>query len=120
MGARPYPPRDLYRAYVAQSDVFVGVYWQRYGWVAPSMVISGLEDEYVLSSCKPRLIYVKDANEREPRMTDLIDRIMNDGTASFRYGVEGHVQAGGHHGFAFSRSASRVRLPAARVRRRVA
>src|SRR5215831_18074209 len=36
-GARPYPPRELYRAYLAQSDVFVGLYWQRYGWVAPDM-----------------------------------------------------------------------------------
>ena len=35
MGARPHPPRDLYRAYLAQSDVFIGIYWQRYGWIAP-------------------------------------------------------------------------------------
>ena len=35
LGARPHPPRQLYRAYLAQSHVFVGVYWQRYGWVAP-------------------------------------------------------------------------------------
>jgi Domain of unknown function (DUF4062) len=26
MGARPHPPRDLYRAYLAQSDVFIGIY----------------------------------------------------------------------------------------------
>jgi hypothetical protein len=32
-GARPYPPRELYRAYLSQSDIFVGLYWQRYGWV---------------------------------------------------------------------------------------
>jgi hypothetical protein len=30
-GARPHPPRDVYRAYVAHSDVFVGLYWQQYG-----------------------------------------------------------------------------------------
>ena len=35
LGARPHPPRQLYRAYLAQSQVFVGVYWQSYGWVAP-------------------------------------------------------------------------------------
>src|SRR5437868_12842423 len=34
-GARPYPPRELYRSYLAQSDIFIGLYWQRYGWVAP-------------------------------------------------------------------------------------
>ena len=43
-GAHPYPPRELYRAYLAQSDIFIGLYWQRYGWVAPDMTISGLED----------------------------------------------------------------------------
>jgi Domain of unknown function (DUF4062) len=35
LGARPHPPRDVYQAYLAQSQVFVGVYWQSYGWVAP-------------------------------------------------------------------------------------
>src|SRR5262249_30752708 len=35
LGARPHPPRQVYRAYLAQSQVFVGVYWQSYGWVAP-------------------------------------------------------------------------------------
>jgi hypothetical protein len=40
-GARPHPPRSMYAAYLAQSQVFVGIYWQRYGWVAPGMDISG-------------------------------------------------------------------------------
>ncbi|HEY3979100.1 MAG TPA: DUF4062 domain-containing protein, partial [Streptosporangiaceae bacterium] len=30
-GARPHPAQDLYRAYLEQSDVFVGIYWQGYG-----------------------------------------------------------------------------------------
>src|SRR6186713_211215 len=59
LGARPYPPRELYRAYLAQSDIFVGLYWQRYGWVGPDMDISGLEDEFRLSGSIPRLLYVK-------------------------------------------------------------
>jgi hypothetical protein len=49
LGARPHPPRDLYRAYLAQSDVFVGIYAASYGWVAPDEEVSGLEDEYLLS-----------------------------------------------------------------------
>ena len=36
----------MYRAYLEQSQIFVGIYWQRYGWVGPGMEISGLEDEY--------------------------------------------------------------------------
>jgi Domain of unknown function (DUF4062) len=35
-GARPHPPRRMYGAYLAQSQIFwVGIYCQRYGWVAP-------------------------------------------------------------------------------------
>ena len=48
LGARPHPPRQVYRAYLAQSQVFVGIYWQSYGWVAPGEQVSGLEDEYLL------------------------------------------------------------------------
>ena len=35
LGARPHPARNVYQAYLAQSQVFVGIYWQSYGWVAP-------------------------------------------------------------------------------------
>ena len=68
MGARPHPPRDLYRAYLAQSDVFIGIYWQRYGWIAPDETVSGLEDEYLLAQQMPKLIYVKHADTREGRL----------------------------------------------------
>src|SRR6266516_3014650 len=68
LGARPHPPRDLYRAYLDQSHIFIGIYWQKYGWVAPGEAISGLEDEYRLSGTRPKLIYIKaPAPEREPR-----------------------------------------------------
>src|SRR5215469_15690736 len=84
-GARPYPPRELYRAYLAQSDIFLGLYWQRYGWVAPDMTISGLEDEYQLAGEKPRLIYIKmPAPAIEPRLQALLDRIRVEDTASYQ------------------------------------
>src|SRR5215470_87724 len=68
-GARPYPAREVYRSYVDQSDIFVGIYWQSYGAVGPAMDISGLEDEYRLSNGKPRLIYIKQPSpERERRL----------------------------------------------------
>jgi Domain of unknown function (DUF4062) len=54
-GARTPPPLDLYRAYLAESDVFIGLYWQRHGWTGPGMYISGLEDEFNLSELLPRL-----------------------------------------------------------------
>jgi predicted ATPase len=84
-GARPYPPRELYRAYLGQSDIFIGLYWQRYGWVAPSMQVSGLEDEYQLAGEKPKLIYIKTpAPEREPRLQALLDRIRSEDVSSYQ------------------------------------
>ena len=84
-GARPHPPRRMYRAYLDQSQVFVGIYWQRYGWVAPGMDISGLEDEYRLAAGKPMLLYLKrPAPDQEPRLTAMIDNIRDAGTVSYR------------------------------------
>ena len=84
LGARPHPPRQLYRAYLDQSDVFVGVYWQEYGWIAPDEQISGLEDEYRLAPPEmPKLIYVKQPAERGPRLAELMARVRDDGTASY-------------------------------------
>ena len=83
LGARPHPPRELYRSYLLQSDVFIGLYWQRYGQVGPGMQISGLEEEFELSAGLPRLLYVKaPAPEREPRLADLLSRIEQE--ASYR------------------------------------
>src|SRR6516164_9571268 len=79
LGARPHPPRQVYRAYLAQSQIFVGIYWQSYGWVAPGEELSGLEDEYRLSAGMPRLIYVKSPSpDREPRLAQLLARIESD------------------------------------------
>src|SRR5215469_7575192 len=84
-GARPHPPRSMYRAYLAQSQVFVGIYWQRYGWVAPGMQISGLEDEFRLAAGMPMLLYLKrPAPELEPRLAALIDSIRTAGNVSYR------------------------------------
>lgn len=84
-GARPHPPRALYRAYLDQSHVFVGIYWQSYGWVAPDTQVSGIEDEYLMSEGKPTLLYLKTpAPEREPRLTGLLQRIEAESRASYR------------------------------------
>jgi len=86
LGARPYPPRPVYQAYLAQSQVFVGIYWQSYGWVAPGEQISGLEDEYQLSAGLPRLIYVRSpAPDREQRLTELLARIRDEGGVSYQH-----------------------------------
>ena len=89
LGARPHPPRDLYRAYLAQSDIFVGLYGEQYGWVAPGDEVSGLEDEYRLAPPEmPKLVYVRDGGEREPRLAELLDRIKADDRASYVHFTE--------------------------------
>ena len=85
LGARPHPPRDLYRAYLDQSHIFVAIYWQRYGWVAPGMDISGLEDEYRLSGDRPKLIYIKSPSpDREPRLKEMLDHIRDHDGVSYK------------------------------------
>ena len=75
-GARPHPPRSMYKAYLEQSQVFVGIYWQRYGWVAPGMEISGLEDEFRLAAGKPMLLYLKrPAPDQEPGLKAMVDDV---------------------------------------------
>ena len=85
-GARPYPPAEVYRAYLARSDVFIGLYWQRYGQLVPGAQVSGLEDEFDLSGGLPRLLYVKaPAPDREPRLADLLARVREEASASYRH-----------------------------------
>jgi hypothetical protein len=85
LGARPHPPQEVYRAYIAQSDVFIGLYWQRYGWVGPGLEISGLEDELERSRALPRLLYIKaPAPDREPRLTEMLARVKDEAANSYR------------------------------------
>jgi predicted ATPase len=84
-GASPHPPQALYRAYLEQSDIFVGIYWQRYGWVGPGMTISGLEDELRLGAGMPRLLYVKvPAPGMEPGLRRMLDGITAEGTSAYK------------------------------------
>ncbi len=62
------------------GDMFVGIYWQSYGWVNAGDRVSDLEDQYDRAAALPRLVYVKDSGgEREPRLTQLLDRMRADG-----------------------------------------
>jgi hypothetical protein len=82
LGARPYPPRDLHLAYLAQSDVFVAIYGESYGSVEPGRTVSGLEDEYLAASGKPQLVYVqRPAPHRESRLTAMLERVARSGVS---------------------------------------
>ncbi len=85
LGARSHPPRALYRSYLEQSHVFLALYADRYGWVAPGEQLSGLEDEYRLSGERPKLVYVREpAPERDPRLAVLLEEIRADPGATVR------------------------------------
>jgi hypothetical protein len=48
-----HPNAGSAAARLDQSDVFVVLYWEQYGWVAPGMTISGAGDEYALAGERP-------------------------------------------------------------------
>ncbi|TYL52706.1 DUF4062 domain-containing protein [Agromyces mariniharenae] len=83
LGARPHPPRELYRAYLGQSDIFVGIYWEQYGWIAPGEQVSGLEDEWNVAPDIPKLVYLKRSDRRQERLDDLLARIRDADGASY-------------------------------------
>ena len=64
--------------------MFVGIYAESYGWVAPGMEISGLEDEYRLAADKPRLIYVKKTTRREERLTSFLESVQAEDASAFQ------------------------------------
>jgi hypothetical protein len=85
LGTRPHPPRELYRAYLEQSDVFLGIYWERHGWVAPGERVSGLEDEYRLAGRRPRLLYLEEpAPDRKDRLSALLADLEAADLASYK------------------------------------
>lgn len=83
LSARSHPADHVYRDYLAQSDVFVGIYWESYGWIAPGATASGLELELAQGTDKPRLVYLKEpAPDRDPRLTALIEGLWAGGVAT--------------------------------------
>lgn len=85
LGARPYPPRSLYLAYLRQSHVFVGIYGEQYGWIAPEMQLSGLEDELRHAGDMPCLLYIKKpAPARDERLSRMIADIQSEASVSYK------------------------------------
>jgi hypothetical protein len=88
IGARPHPPRELYKARLEESQIFVGIYREAYGWVAPNMDISGVEDEFRIASDRKmdRLIYVFGSPiARDPKLEALIETAKNSGLTVASY-----------------------------------
>lgn len=86
-GASPHPPRQRYRAFIEQSQIYVGIFWESYGWIAPDMDISGIEDEYNIAKQRNllRLVYRKRTiKDRDERLTRLLKKIEDEGEISFK------------------------------------
>jgi predicted ATPase len=81
--ARPHSRRELLEAYLAESHLFVGVYWQSFSSTPGDG--DGVEAEFGLAGELPKLVYVKEpAPDREPRLAEMLDRIRRDGRISYR------------------------------------
>lgn len=69
-GARPESPRQAYLDEVADSDLYIGIFWNRYS--APTIE----EFEYAKAAGKPSLVYVKSFDiRREPKLEDFLKQI---------------------------------------------
>lgn len=83
--ARAHPARQVYRSYIRQSDIFIGIYGGSYGVVTAGMDVSDVEDEYRSAVDMPRLIYVKDVPQRDPALAALISDIADGAGVSYRH-----------------------------------
>lgn len=86
MGARSAAPRKLYLSKLDLSHIFIGIYRNSYGWVAPGATRSGIDDEFRRSSQRgmPRLVYIHEpAEDRDDRLSTLLNRIEAEGEITF-------------------------------------
>jgi predicted ATPase/class 3 adenylate cyclase len=75
------------------TDIFVGIYWQEYGWHSPEGPVSAIEQEWSMAGDRPRLVYVKEASpERAAALATLIDRIQASQPIVYRrFGSSGEL-----------------------------
>ena len=88
IGARPHPPREIYRDRLELSQIFVGIYKESYGWIAPEMDVSGVEDEFRLAAARgiDRLVYIyQTPSSRDTKLQILIDKAKNSGITVASY-----------------------------------
>ncbi len=80
LGAKSYPPRELYLSRLRDSQVMIGIYRCGYGFVdiTNGMTISGIHDEYEFAQRNgiDCLFYVlKICEKREPALSTMIENI---------------------------------------------
>jgi predicted ATPase len=83
-GTRSHHAREVRRAYLEQSQVFVGIYGTGYGPVDPESAISAIHDEYLQAAGIPRLLYIRrSADAPEPALQALIRTFQAEDDASY-------------------------------------
>ncbi len=85
-GARPTPPPEFFFRKLDESHIFVGIYKNSYGWVAPSATQSGLEQEFQRARERGmrRLFYIaRDGSAREARLKEMIKSSEEEVTFSY-------------------------------------
>jgi tetratricopeptide (TPR) repeat protein len=73
-------------AELAQAEIFVGIYRNSYGWIEPSLGISGVHDEHNMRKKLrlPSLVYAyHDGSDREQKLGQIIDDALALGTVFF-------------------------------------
>ncbi|MBM4431011.1 MAG: DUF4062 domain-containing protein, partial [Chloroflexi bacterium] len=87
-GSQPMPSRAACQEMVERSDIYLGLYGQRYGWVIPADDLSVTEFEFneARRLGKPMLVYVKDVppEQIEPRQAAFLKRVEDFDTGFFR------------------------------------
>ena len=87
-GSRPDTPRDVCLSEVAASHIYIGVFWRRYGYIAPDTGVSATEEEYQKArECGlPILIYVKDETDenRHIQLRRLLNELQSYESGHFR------------------------------------
>jgi tetratricopeptide (TPR) repeat protein len=85
-GARPYPPPELFFTKLDEAHIFVGIYKDSYGWVAPSATQSGLDLEFQRARKRGmrRLFYIaRDGKARDPRLIEMLKSSEEEVTFSY-------------------------------------
>jgi len=80
VGARSSSPRQMYLGKLDQSDIFVAIYKNSYGWVAPGATISGIDDELRRSAQRgmTRLVYVlQSEQDRDARLKTMLEGLQD-------------------------------------------
>jgi tetratricopeptide (TPR) repeat protein len=85
-GAHPYPPPELFFRKLDESHIFIGIYRNSYGWVAPSATQSGLEQEFQRARERGmrRLFYIaRDGSARDARLKEMLKSSEEEVTFSY-------------------------------------